>query len=387
MRCGVEDEGGPTGPGTHTLGAVMAAASYAELEQRIRDLETRLAHVEGAATAAAEPSPPRRISRRMLLAAMPAAAVAGVATGARPAAAAAGSPLLLGKDNDAGSATTTLTSTADAALTLPSNDQDRPTTTTISGSRVEVGGDDIAIGPRTTIGPGTIRMVRYDGNQLPLDDVAVDIRLSTTDFFGVQNASLVMRRNGPTLTVQGASGGGRDDDGTTAIDAISVGQPAMVARGRSGASPGTGLIASAETTGTGVRAISVGGRAIDAFTTDAAATADAATVTVAGLGRALLGSATNPDNNVGTVTGENRGRGAGVWGQQRNPGNAEAAVVGWAEGTGGRGGRFRGQAAQVRLTPGLAATHPASGLAGDLYVDRTNRLWFCSGTTTWTQLA
>jgi hypothetical protein len=41
-----------------------------------------------------------------------------------------------------------------------------------------------------------------------------------------------------------------------------------------------------------------------------------------------------------------------------------------------RGGVFTGGAAQIRLTPGNAATPPASGQNGDLYVDSTGRLWF-----------
>ncbi|MFC0540229.1 hypothetical protein [Kutzneria chonburiensis] len=41
-----------------------------------------------------------------------------------------------------------------------------------------------------------------------------------------------------------------------------------------------------------------------------------------------------------------------------------------------RGRVFTGGAAQIRLTPGNAATPPAGGQNGDLYVDSTGRLWF-----------
>jgi hypothetical protein len=41
-----------------------------------------------------------------------------------------------------------------------------------------------------------------------------------------------------------------------------------------------------------------------------------------------------------------------------------------------RGGVFTGGAAQIRLTPGNAATPPSTGQNGDLYVDSTGRLWF-----------
>jgi hypothetical protein len=48
-----------------------------------------------------------------------------------------------------------------------------------------------------------------------------------------------------------------------------------------------------------------------------------------------------------------------------------------------------GTAAQVRLIPGTGSTHPASGQAGDLYVDASGRLWYCrkAGTAGWHQIA
>jgi len=54
-------------------------------------------------------------------------------------------------------------------------------------------------------------------------------------------------------------------------------------------------------------------------------------------------------------------------------------VYGSAPGVGGRGGVFKGRAAQVRLAPSSATTHPSSGQAGDLFVDASKRLWFCKG--------
>ena len=53
----------------------------------------------------------------------------------------------------------------------------------------------------------------------------------------------------------------------------------------------------------------------------------------------------------------------------------------------GRGGRFSGGKAQIRLDPSSAATHPDTGAAGDLFVDSAKRLWFCKGSTTWVQIA
>lgn len=65
-------------------------------------------------------------------------------------------------------------------------------------------------------------------------------------------------------------------------------------------------------------------------------------------------------------------------------------VHGSGSGSAGRGGVFAGAAAQLRLTPGTLASHPKSGQAGDLYADKTGRLWFCKAggaTATWHQIA
>lgn len=68
--------------------------------------------------------------------------------------------------------------------------------------------------------------------------------------------------------------------------------------------------------------------------------------------------------------------------------NQDAAAVG-IRGTSasGRGGVFKGGAAQLRLSPSTASSHPSSGQKGDLFVDTNGRLWFCKGGTTWKQLA
>ncbi len=55
--------------------------------------------------------------------------------------------------------------------------------------------------------------------------------------------------------------------------------------------------------------------------------------------------------------------------------------------TSGRGGIFLGKLAQLRLNPSGDTTHPASGKRGDFFVDKSGRLWFCKGGTTWKQLA
>jgi hypothetical protein len=54
----------------------------------------------------------------------------------------------------------------------------------------------------------------------------------------------------------------------------------------------------------------------------------------------------------------------------------------------GRGAVFSSAStAQLRLLPSASATHPLSGKRGDLFVDKSGRLWFCKGNTNWKQLA
>ena len=82
---------------------------------------------------------------------------------------------------------------------------------------------------------------------------------------------------------------------------------------------------------------------------------------------------------------------AGVYGQS----SVAKGVIGYSisstgvQGESGatRGGVFIGPKAQVRLTPSTTlTTHPASGLAGDLFVDKNKHLWFCRGGSTWVRL-
>jgi hypothetical protein len=71
-------------------------------------------------------------------------------------------------------------------------------------------------------------------------------------------------------------------------------------------------------------------------------------------------------------------------------GTAGVGVSASGSGGGGRGGVFAGNAAQVQLAPGALASHPRSGKRGDLYADKSGRLWFCKKTgnpALWHQLA
>jgi len=119
-------------------------------------------------------------------------------------------------------------------------------------------------------------------------------------------------------------------------------------------------------------------------------------------GRAVVGVASaDAGRNVGVmgesfstagtgVRGWASGGGSGVYGYagstfpSSNP-PANTGVYGY--GPLGRGGVFAGKAAQVRLIASTASTHPSSGAAGDLFVDKSKRLWFCKGGTSWKQIA
>lgn len=106
-------------------------------------------------------------------------------------------------------------------------------------------------------------------------------------------------------------------------------------------------------------------------------------------------------SNDGALTNGYIGGFNGALGQAR--GSTGSGVVGFAgpgsapdgpsnvgvygAATSGRGGAFKGNLAQLKLLPSSAASHPSSGQAGDLFVDVSHRLWFCKGSTNWTQLA
>jgi len=81
------------------------------------------------------------------------------------------------------------------------------------------------------------------------------------------------------------------------------------------------------------------------------------------LGTGVLGKATGGHGLAGSVT-----TGIGVF----------------AQATTGRGVQCSGGAAQLRLVPTTASTHPTSGQAGDLYLDKSSRLWLCTVTSTTT---
>ena len=92
----------------------------------------------------------------------------------------------------------------------------------------------------------------------------------------------------------------------------------------------------------------------------------------AGVGAGVAVSITNAASSANGVVATTNGTGSALCGN----GGAHA-----------RGATLVSNVAQMRLAPGTSATHPASGAAGDLFVDSAKRLWFCKGTSNWHQLA
>jgi hypothetical protein len=81
------------------------------------------------------------------------------------------------------------------------------------------------------------------------------------------------------------------------------------------------------------------------------------------------------------VVGENKANGPGAWGVAAGTGDGV-----YGQSALGRGGHFTGKKAQLKLDPSTAATHPSSGAAGDIFLDKSKRLWLCKGGTSWVRI-
>jgi hypothetical protein len=173
--------------------------------------------------------------------------------------------------------------------------------------------------------------------------------------------------------------------------------------------------------GAGVRATSVSGTPIVGEISTAANASPAVSATTKGSGPALKGTQSgtgyglysqiaNTANSRGAVYGTTNGTGAGVQGvtngtgsavrgihsgksgnallgQVSNPANPSAAIVGIGS-SAGRGAQLAGGAAQLRLLPG--GTRPSSGQTGDLFVDSSGHLHYCTAggaSASWVRLA
>jgi hypothetical protein len=118
--------------------------------------------------------------------------------------------------------------------------------------------------------------------------------------------------------------------------------------------------------------------------------------TTLGTGPALRTEVPNTDAVSASIEANQSGQGIGVHAQIENAASASSVVRARTTGVGiavdatsahGFGGRFSGGTAQMQLVPSRLATHPVKGAAGTLFVDHSNRLWFCRGGTNWHRLA
>jgi hypothetical protein len=356
-------------------------ATNEELQQQLDALREEVRRLHGQPGA---PDGAGTLSRRALLRAAPVAAVGGVVATlvSQPAAAATGDPVLLGRTNNAGNgATTTLNGGTPGSGVAPG-----------ATPSVRVGGglagDWLAVAG-VTAGVGTDAQLQ----------VAGDLRragLAAQFLGGAASGTTNAQAGGDCVRVQ-VLGPGTG----VIVDAVDGSVPIFGAGG-STPLPATGIASIAElgtavqasaTSGAGIATTCSGdGHALTADSTSTSANRDAVTIDYAGKGRALYAQSHNPTNINGTVTGVNEGHGIGVWGEQRNSTGPGIGVVG-VGGRLGRGAQLTGGAAQARLVPSAAATHPSTGKAGDLFVDASIRLWFCqrassgSVAAAWKQLA
>ncbi|MDX6206651.1 MAG: hypothetical protein QOF39_2708 [Frankiales bacterium] len=297
-------------------------ATNEELQQQLDAVREEMRQLRAQLRGSAPAGTARVLTRRNLLRAAPVAALGGALTAmaASPAAAATGQPLLLGRDNTAGSDTTTL----ESPLTL--------------NGRVWAAG-------------------------ISLTGIALNTNGSAS--VAIQNLA-----GGTSLDVSGGFAEGQTGDaihagasGAVAVAAVATDAPV---RFSPDIRPGTAVTASADR-----------GHALVAATSSTTTSEDAVTIDYAGTSRAVYAQSHNPANINGTVTGVNEGHGTGVWGEQRNNTGPGFGVVG-VGGSQGRGAQFTGGVAQARLVPGRSSTHPVTGKTGDLYVDSAVRLWFCT---------
>jgi hypothetical protein len=361
-------------------------ATYEELQRDLAEMRAELQQMR-VELAAAQVAPaqlePRLMSRRNLLRAAPVAAVGGaiVAMSATPAAAATGDPVLLGKANDAGAGKTT--SVRGGTPSFPGNAP--PVTVPISSpaSLDVAGGVSVDwVGAYSVVVGGRLGTDYASGLIVAPEDGSTSAAFLPGQ---VNQVHTVATGDGLEVRCQGAYG---------IRSAVTDGQQLNEVLGgyavAAWVESGTGVIARAKA-GTGVEANTEDGHAIVAHSRSATTQNDAVTIDYAGRSRALYAESTATDNINGTITGVNAGNGTGVWGEQRGTG-AGAGIVG-VGGKAGRGGQVSGGAAQLRMVPATASTHPTTGKAGDFFVDASNRLWFCqkpsSGATaaTWKQLA
>jgi hypothetical protein len=115
-----------------------------------------------------------------------------------------------------------------------------------------------------------------------------------------------------------------------------------------------------------------------------------------GTGPAVRGEVGAAAATVAAIEAAQNGTGSAVNAHVDNAASAGTAVHARTNGIGtgitassvhGIGGKFSGKVAPIQLVPSSAGSHPLKGSAGQLFVDHSNRLWFCKGGSNWHQLA
>jgi hypothetical protein len=258
-----------------------------------------------------------------------------------------------------------------------------------------------AAGPTAVSAVGTTVGVNASGpTAVTATGTTVGVNASAPTAVSANGASIGVDASGPTAVTAGGTTVGVNASGPTAVNAngTSVGVNA------------TGPTAVAAK-GSNVGLESSGSTAVMATGTTVGISASAPTgLSVTGNGKTGVAVAAFSTGNVPTIHATNSGTGAavratmsggsGLGGTGAVVGDCKAGpgVLGLSEKAAGvqgqsntgTGGIFAGGSAQVRLTPGALASHPAGGQQGDLYCDRTGRLWFCKNGgahATWKQMA
>jgi len=162
---------------------------------------------------------------------------------------------------------------------------------------------------------------------------------------------------------------------------------------------GAGVVGGTKGDGPGVRAYvqpGAGGSALQAVTLEPNCSSPTVMVLQGGTGQGLFSRIENANNASRAVYARTVGTGHALLASVVNERSRAAAVRASTQGAGsglealsskGVGATFAGKTAQVQLVPSADAAHPASGTAGQLFVDSSNCLWFCRGGTNWRQLA
>ncbi|HEX5616602.1 MAG TPA: hypothetical protein VFZ83_15735 [Acidimicrobiia bacterium] len=125
------------------------------------------------------------------------------------------------------------------------------------------------------------------------------------------------------------------------------------------------------------------GRGVQIALTNATNASPAIHATTAGTGRVMFGAITNAASTQHAISAQTAGSGYALYGSTQGAG----AGLGLNGGASGRGATVVSNVAHLRLVPSTRSTHPASGATGDLFVDKSRRLWFCKGGASWVQLA